>query len=177
CRFPDAVMAMIPLDSARNQRTFPNTKAFELIHARWAMFGAAGFIIPVAFNKYGANCGPEAVWFKVGTMPSNTRELLLDGNTLNYLGNNIPINLIVAVITEVILVGGAECYRITNSLDFEDKLHPGGPFDPLGLANDPDQAVLLKVKEIKNGKACNVCDARFLHPSLCHRRRTRREPH
>jgi light-harvesting complex II chlorophyll a/b binding protein 5 len=29
------------------------------------MLGAAGFIIPEALNKYGANCGPEAVWFKV----------------------------------------------------------------------------------------------------------------
>ena len=29
------------------------------------MLGAAGCIIPEALNKYGANCGPEAVWFKV----------------------------------------------------------------------------------------------------------------
>ncbi|RXH99942.1 hypothetical protein DVH24_030433 [Malus domestica] len=120
-------------------------QAYELIHARWAMLGAAGFIIPEAFNKFGANCGPEAVWFKTGA-------LLLDGNTLNYFGKNIPINLIFAVVAEVVLLGGAEYYRITNGLELEDKLHPGGPFDPLGLAKDPDQAALLKVKEIKNGR-------------------------
>ncbi|VAH93814.1 unnamed protein product [Triticum turgidum subsp. durum] len=61
-------------------------------------------------------------------------------------------NLILAVVAEVVLVGGAEYYRITNGLEFDDKLHPGGPFDPLGLATDPDQAALLKVKEIKNGR-------------------------
>ena len=81
-----------------------------------------------------------------------TGALLLDGNTLNYFGNSIPINLVVAVIAEVVLVGGAEYYRIINGLDLEDKLHPGGPFDPLGLASDPDQAAILKVKEIKNGR-------------------------
>lgn len=45
-----------------------------------------------------------------------TGALLLDGNTLNYFGRNIPINLVVAVIAEIILVGGAEYYRIINVL-------------------------------------------------------------
>ncbi|VAH93808.1 unnamed protein product [Triticum turgidum subsp. durum] len=93
-----------PFGLGKKPEDFAKYQAFELIHARWAMLGAAGFIIPEALNKFGANCGPEAVWFKTGA-------LLLD-----------------------------------------DKLHPGGPFDPLGLATDPDQAALLKVKEIKNGR-------------------------
>jgi hypothetical protein len=29
------------------------------------MLGAAGFVLPEAFNKFGAVCGPEAVWWKV----------------------------------------------------------------------------------------------------------------
>jgi hypothetical protein len=29
------------------------------------MLGAAGFVLPEAFNRSGAVCGPEAVWFKV----------------------------------------------------------------------------------------------------------------
>lgn len=45
-----------------------------------------------------------------------TGALLLDGNTLNYFGNSIPINLIVAIAAEVVLVGGAEYYRIINGL-------------------------------------------------------------
>lgn len=51
-----------------------------------------------------------------------TGALLLDGNTLNYFGKNIPINLVFAVIAEVVLLGGAEYYRLTNGLVCEDSV-------------------------------------------------------
>ncbi|KAL3687143.1 hypothetical protein R1sor_013452 [Riccia sorocarpa] len=137
-----------PFGLSKKGEDFDKYRAYELIHARWAMLGAAGFILPEAFNKYGAICGPEAVWFRTGAQ-------LLEGETLKYFGANIPVNLAAAVIAEIVLVGGAEYYRATNKSPLGsdlDRLHPGGAFDPLGLAKDPDQFALLKVKEIKNGR-------------------------
>jgi light-harvesting complex II chlorophyll a/b binding protein 5 len=137
-----------PFGLSKKPEDFDRYQAYELIHARWAMLGAAGFVLPEAFNKFGAVCGPEAVWWKTGA-------LLLEGDSIQYFGATIPVNLAAAVIAEVVLVGGAEYYRSTNKSPLGsdlDRLHPGGAFDPLGLANDPDQFALLKVKEIKNGR-------------------------
>nr|PNR55976.1 hypothetical protein PHYPA_006873 [Physcomitrium patens] len=128
--------------------TFRSYQAYELIHARWAILRAAGFVPPNAFNKFGSVCGPEAMWWKTGA-------LLLEGDSIKYFGATVPINLAAAVISEVNLVGGSEYYRSTNKSPLGsdlDRLHPGGAFDPLGLAKDPDQFALLKVKEIMNGR-------------------------
>ncbi|CAI5502666.1 unnamed protein product [Closterium sp. Naga37s-1] len=138
-----------PLGLSKKPADFEKYRANEVIHGRWAMLGAAGFILPEAFNKYVPGvCGPEAVWFKTGA-------LLLEGDSIQYLGATIPLNLAAATIAEVILVGGAEYYRAKNASPLGtdlDTLYPGGSFDPLGLASDPDTLAVLKVKELKNGR-------------------------
>lgn len=67
-----------PFGLSKKPENFSKYQAYELIHARWAMLGAAGFIIPEAFNKFGASCGPEAVWFKVPTSTLHTNYIFCD---------------------------------------------------------------------------------------------------
>jgi len=128
----------------------------ELIHARWAMLGALGAIVPEAIQAFGdvEGNGEYAVWWKTGAA------LLDDGPGLEYAGIKIPVPLIAVAAVEVALLAGIEKYRSDGEGPAgvaEDKLYPGGKyFDPLGLASDPDAFAELQVKEIKNGRLAMV---------------------
>ena len=158
-----------PLSLGQDPAQVAKYRSNEILHARWAMLGAAGAIIPEGLAANGADL-PGANWATTGAV-------MLNGDNLNWTPAPFgiyenPLPLIVVLAIQVGLMGAAEKYRnegegppgwapgvgefdssIFQGLDTDN---PGGPFDPLGLADDPDLFAELKVKEIKNGRLAMI---------------------
>ncbi|KAL6755303.1 minor chlorophyll a/b-binding protein of photosystem II [Haematococcus lacustris] len=158
-----------PLALGKDPETVAKYRANELLHARWAMLAAAGILIPEGLEANGADIR-GGTWFETGAV-------MLNGGTLNYFAVpwgviNNPLPLVLVILIEVGLMGAVEFYRRNGSgpagyspsvgnfdsdiFDGLDSLYPGGPFDPLRLADDPEVFAELKVKEIKNGRLAMV---------------------
>jgi len=158
-----------PLGLGQDADALAKYRANELLHARWAMLAAAGIIIPEGLQANGADI-VGGTWFETGSK-------MLDGGLLKWFAVpwgviEIPLPLIAIVVVNTGLMAAVELYRGNGSGpagyspgvgQFEadifngvDPLYPGGPFDPLGLASDPEVLAELKVKEIKNGRLAMV---------------------
>jgi len=163
---PDAFLAGVPdyltgeypgdygwdaLGLSADPESFASYREAELLHARWAMLGALGCIFPEILSvNYGVGF-EEPVWFKAGA-------LVLNDKNIDYLNSPQLIHassIIAIAAAQVVLMGGAEAFRANGALPDGtplDKMHPGGPFNPLKLGKDEDELAELKVKEIKNGR-------------------------
>ena len=88
-------------------------RAYELLHARWAMLAAAGIIIPEGLQANGADLH-GGTWFETGAE-------MLNGGTLNYFAVpwgvvNNPLPLVAVTVIEVGLMGAVERYRWVPAL-------------------------------------------------------------
>jgi len=110
----------------------------ELIHGRWAMLATLGCVV--------AELSTGVSWIDAGKVE-------LEKST--YLGFDLPFSLTQLCWIEALAMAGVEVYR-NSELDKEKRLYPGGYFDPLGFATEPEQAFRLKEAEIKHARLAMV---------------------
>lgn len=153
-----------PLSLGRDLAKLDRAVELELLHARWAMLGALGALIPEALQLSGSTEFLEPIWWKVGAAKLQTGE---DLNYLGIAGLRVAGGQGVAIIAvcQVFLMFGPEYARACGIEALEplgiflpgDKNYPGGwLFDPLGLSNNPESYENMRVREIKNGRLAMV---------------------
>merc|ERR1711904_672939 len=132
----------------------------EVIHARWAMLGAAGCLAPEILGKLGViPAATGVVWFKTGVIPPA-------GNFGQYWSDPYTIFFVEVILMQFAELKRFQDYRNPGSqgkqyfIGLENVLcgsgnpaYPGGPFfNMLGMGKSEKEMNSLKLKEIKNGR-------------------------
>ena len=153
-----------PLSLARERESLDRYVELEILHARWAMLGALGALIPETLQLFHAAQFPEYRWWNVGAYK------LHSGEPLNYFGiEGLRVaggqGIAIIAFCQVLLMFGPEYARACGIQALEplgiflpgDKNYPGGwLFDPLNLSSDPNIYEQMRVREIKNGRLAMV---------------------
>jgi light-harvesting complex II chlorophyll a/b binding protein 7 len=154
-----------PLALGKEKEKLDKYVELELLHARWAMLGGLGALIPEALQLSGKAQFLEPVWWRVGAAKLNSTE------DLNYLGiAGLKVaggqGVLIIAFCQVLLMFGPEYARKCGITALEplgiflpgDKNYPGGwLFDPLQLSvGDPVRYETMRIREIKNGRLAMV---------------------
>ncbi|KAI3428160.1 hypothetical protein D9Q98_006543 [Chlorella vulgaris] len=153
-----------PAGLGRHSAQLSKFVELELLHARWAMLGALGALIPEVLQLTGATTFLEDRWWNVGYVKLTSDEELA---YLGIPGLRIAGGSGVAIIAlcQVLLMFGPEYARSCGIAALEplgiflpgDKNYPGGwVFDPLNLSGDAESYEAMRVREIKNGRLAMV---------------------
>jgi len=122
-----------PLELGKDPKDLEWYVQCELQHGRWAMLGVAGVIA--------VEVAGQGDW--VSAQPTTW-----DG-TAKYLGNETHAPLFAVIGVNALLMAYVEARR--GAASAEERLYPGGQFDPAGLSKGKDFET-LKRKELANGR-------------------------
>ena len=143
---------------AANPKTVERPREAEVLHDRRAMLGTLWCLTLEQLQTYTTvdNGASKGVWFKAGA-------LIFESYVWIYMGAPALVraqSILAVLASQVVLMGAIEAYRV-NGGPFGgrdlDLVYPSGKqFDPLGLADDPDTASELNLKEIRKGRLAMV---------------------
>jgi len=83
-----------------------------------------------------------------------------------YANFDLPFDINQLAVVNSVLMGGVELFR-NSATTVEERLYPGGAFDPLNLTQgSPERTFKLKEAEIKHGRLAMVACLGFLIQAL-----------
>merc|ERR1711937_667450 len=134
------------IDQVSGDSLSPYSEAFgiqrfrecELIHGRWCMLATLGILVSEGVTGIS--------WQQAGAAELAQTQ---------YWGLNLPFDVTQISYIEGFLMLGVEVLRNTER-DIEKRCYPGGYFDPLGFASDPEKANSLKEAEIRHCRLAMV---------------------